>query len=164
MEFIGNNRRQCNSNSARPFEKGRPGLKVVSVPERTQVGDGAPRHRGRGQRCLEIPALPPPSLPLPEQQLAQGQAELQSPDRLPDLELVVQEPRPPPDSAAPRMGRGGGRRWRQQGLAAAGDGTSRFLLVSHPLRSSTCFLNLHLRNSGFHIFKIWSFFQQYALL
>lgn len=108
MEFIGNNRRQCNSNSARPFEKGRPGLKVVSVPERTQVGDGAPWHRGRGQRCLEIPALPPPSLPLPEQQLAQGQAELQSPDRLPDLELVVQEPLPPPDSAAPRMGRGGG--------------------------------------------------------
>ena len=61
-------------------------------------------------------------------------------------------------------GRGEGWGVRRQGLAAAGDGTSRFLLVNHPLQSSTCFLNLRPGNSGFHIFKIWSFFQQYALL
>lgn len=53
------------------------------------MGDGDAPARGRGQHPLEIPALPPPSLPLPEQQLARGQAELQSPDRLPDLEPVI---------------------------------------------------------------------------
>lgn len=106
------------------------------------MGDGDAPAWGWGQRPLEIPALPPPSLPLPEQQLARGQAELQSPDRLPDLELVI--------------GTQDGAGWG--GLPAAGDGTSWFLLVNPLLQSSTCFLNLHLGNSGFRIFKMRSCF------
>lgn len=44
---------------------------------------------GMGAASLEIPALPPPSLPLPERQRLRAKAELQSPDELPDLELVA---------------------------------------------------------------------------
>lgn len=124
-----------------PLRKGGQTCKLC-VPERTQVGDGDAPAWGWGQRPLEIPALPPPSLPLPEQQLARGQAELQSPDRLPDLELVI--------------GTQDGAGWG--GLPAAGDGTSWFLLVNPLLQSSTCFLNLHLGNSGFRIFKMRSCF------
>ena len=151
MEFIGNNRRQCNSNGAQPFEKGRPGLQAVSVPERTQVGDGAPRRGGGGSVPWRSLPCPHPAFPFLSSSWLGARLGSRVQTSSPTLSWSSWSPGLPRQHGA-QDGVGWG------GLPAARVGTSRFLLVNHPLQSSTWFLNLHLGNSGFRIFKIRSFF------
>ena len=151
MEFIGNNRRQCNSNGAQPFEKGRPGLQAVSVPERTQVGDGAPRRGGGGSVPWRSLPCPHPAFPFLSSSWLGARLGSRVQTSSPTLSWSSWSPGLPRQHGA-QDGVGWGV------LPAAGVGTSRFLLVNHPLQSSTWFLNLHLGNSGFRIFKIRSFF------
>lgn len=151
MEFIGNNRRQCNSNSAQPFEKGRPGLQAVSVPERTQRGDGAPRRRGGGSVPWRSPPCPHPASPFLSSSWLGASLGSRVQTSSPTLSWSSWNPGLPGQRGAQDAAGSGG-------LPAAGVGTDRFLLVNHLLQSSTCFLNLHLGNSGFRIFKIRSFF------
>lgn len=121
MEFIGNNRRQCNSNGARPFEKGRPGLQVVSVPERTQVGDGVPRHRGRDSVAWRPQSCPHPASPFLSSSWLRARLSSRVQTGSPTLSWSFRGPGRPRTVRHPGRGGGcGGRGSQQPGMGPVG--------------------------------------------